>query len=162
MLLDAWSGPIVCFALGVVWPWVSARGGDAASTARWLAFFLCALVLVGPIALLPAWLWLRYEFMVSVLALLGAGDARGAAVVLARYLEPALAPLDAAAARLKLADADAMCDGLERLVTRALAPPADAADAANAADAYNADTPPAGAATAAEDDDARASDGENH
>jgi hypothetical protein len=130
MLLDAWTGPLACAALGVVRPWLAARGADAAGTARWLAFFLCALVLVGPLACLPAWVWLRYEAMAAALALLGASDARGAAAVLDRYLAPALAPLDAAVARLRAADADAVCEALERTFAAArAAEPDDEPDA---------------------------------
>lgn len=121
MLVGSVVGGGLCLLLGVAHPVTAASHAvareDSVAVARWLAFFTCAALMVLPLACLPAWTPLRLEAMLGALLLLGASDARGAAVVHARYLQPLFSPVERAMAHLRKLSCDECLNVVERAVS---------------------------------------------
>ena len=124
MLVGPWLGWILCALAGVARPIVAAHHAvhSPEASARWLAFFACAALLVLPLAALPAWLPLRHEAMLTLLLLLGAGDARGADALHRRYVAPLLGELLRPLHAATQLTADTVLDAVEqRVAARATA-----------------------------------------
>jgi hypothetical protein len=120
MLVGPWVGFLLCIAVGIVRPILATHSASTpGATERWLAFFVCAALLVLPLAALPLWIPLRQEAMLALLLLLGAADARGADAIQRRYLTPMLDDLLRPVHETPIwsRDVDALLDAVEERVS---------------------------------------------
>lgn len=119
MILAPWVTGVACFYFGVARPVVAAHQRLLDDDDGWLAFFICATLLVLPLVVyVPTWIPLRDDLIVLSLIALGSFDRRLATGIYRRYLFPTAQYVDQQAHRLMGWTSEDLLDAIECVMAR--------------------------------------------